>query len=401
MPTELEELVDFLHHGNTQIRQIAIENLVGYSTSQPSIFNAGQFTPVKDLKLLIRDYPPISNNALTILINLSDDREVLQSLATDDEFLESLLLRMSNPKEPNANLIAMLIANLAKSDDLKRIFSISRDVPNSLSSSKNAMDQLMDCFVKGAEGRYNEAADYDYLAYFFADIAKHPEGRSYFTSIREYDSVIPITKLIVFTEHKSNVRRKGVASTIKNTTFAIPSHPLLLSESEVDLLPYIVLPLMGAEDYSEEDSAHLPSSLQLLAADKTRDSDSAILITHLETLLLLTTTRAGRDHLREQVRVYPIVRELHLAIEDEDVREACDRLVQVLLRDEEDDGAGAVRDEGEGVGLVGDDEGRKEGVNTATAPATAPAAGTADGLHHYDVDDNDEDDEDEKITEIF
>ncbi|KAI4115322.1 MAG: hypothetical protein LQ341_007742 [Variospora aurantia] len=55
-PTELEELVEFLHHGNTQIRQIAAENLVPYSKTQPSIFKNGQLTPIKDLKLLVKDY---------------------------------------------------------------------------------------------------------------------------------------------------------------------------------------------------------------------------------------------------------------------------------------------------------------------------------------------------------
>lgn len=76
MYSNLKQLVEFLHHGNTQIRQIgerallrpdvecllrtvstpATENLVGYSTSQPSIFKAGHLTPIKDLKLLVKDY---------------------------------------------------------------------------------------------------------------------------------------------------------------------------------------------------------------------------------------------------------------------------------------------------------------------------------------------------------
>ncbi|KAI9760147.1 MAG: hypothetical protein M4579_001867 [Chaenotheca gracillima] len=341
MPTELEELVEFLHHGNTQIRQVAVENLVGFSTSQPAIFKTGQLTPIKDLKLLIRDYAPISQNALTILINLSDDKEILENLAKDDTMLESLLLRITNDKEPSANLLAMLLANLAKSDDFKRILTLQREVPKSLSSSKNAMDQLMDCFVKGAQGSYNKEADYDYLAYFFADIAKHPEGREYFTTAQAYDDVIPISKIVVFTEHKSHIRRKGVASTIKNVAFSIPFHPTLLSESEVDLLPYVLLPLMGPEDYPEEESATFPATLQLLPPDKTRDPDLSILTTHLETLLLLTSTREVRHLLREEVKIYPIIRECHLNVEDDGVREGSDRLVQVLLRDEEDEGPDA------------------------------------------------------------
>ena len=75
-------------------------------------------------------------------------------------------------KEPNANDAAMLLANLTKSDALKKILTLERTVPKGLSTSNNAMDQLMDCFVKGAGGTYNKHADYDYLSYLFADIAK-------------------------------------------------------------------------------------------------------------------------------------------------------------------------------------------------------------------------------------
>jgi hypothetical protein len=50
---------------------------------------------VKDLKLLIKDYAPIARHALTILVNISEDGEVLKSLAEDDAFLESLLRRVT------------------------------------------------------------------------------------------------------------------------------------------------------------------------------------------------------------------------------------------------------------------------------------------------------------------
>ena len=111
----------------------AVENLVHYSQAQPAIFKLGQLTPVKDLKLLIRDYAvcqdssffwfdaktasafkqvwfyierillsdsarwmqPIAKNALTILINISSDADVLKSLAEDNVFLEWVLLRIT------------------------------------------------------------------------------------------------------------------------------------------------------------------------------------------------------------------------------------------------------------------------------------------------------------------
>src|SRR5437016_5561694 len=77
-----------------------------------------------------------------------------------------------NSKEPTANLISMLLSNLAKHDSLKRILTLKRDVPKQLTTSKQALDQLMDCFVRGAEGRWDKEADFDYLSYLFADVAK-------------------------------------------------------------------------------------------------------------------------------------------------------------------------------------------------------------------------------------
>lgn len=230
-----------------------------------------------------------------------------------------------------------MLANLTKADDLKKLITSKRKIPDSVSSSPNAMDQLMDCFVKGAEGTLNKSANFDYLSYFFADMSKSEEGRAYFTSRQDYDGVVPVTKLTVFTEHKSSIRRRGVASTIKNVAFDIPFHPTLFSEDEANLLPYILLPIMGPEEFSEEESMAMLPDLQLLPPDKQRDSDNGIVTTHLETLLLLTTTREGRDIMRE-IKVYPIIRECHLHVEDEGVREACDRLVQVLMRDEEGEG---------------------------------------------------------------
>lgn len=245
----------------------------------------------------------------------------------------------------------MLFANLAKSTHVTKLHTLKRAAPDSVSTSQNAFDQLMDCFVKGAEGGLNKNANYDYLSYFFADMSQSETGRAYFTSRQEYDGVVPITKLTVFTEHKSDIRRKGVASTIKNVAFDVSSHPMLFAEDGANLLPYLLLPIAGPEEFPDEESMDMLPDLQLLPPDKKRDSDLSIITTHLETLLLLTTTREGRDRMRE-VKVYPVIRECHLHVEDEDVREACDRLVQVLMRDEEGEGAKTDEELGKAQGQI-------------------------------------------------
>ncbi|OTB06362.1 hypothetical protein M426DRAFT_319097 [Hypoxylon sp. CI-4A] len=229
----------------------------------------------------------------------------------------------------------MLLANLAKWDSLKRVLEKKQSPPDELKSNDLVLNQLVDLFVKGADGTYNKNADFDHLAYLFADLTKHAEIRHYFVRKQDYDSAIPITKLKVFTEYKSDVRRKGVASTIKNVAFDVPSHPLFLSEDDINILPYVLLPIMGNEEYDEDEMLSMLPDLQLLPPDKQRDSDPHIVQTHVETLLLLSSTREGRDQMRE-VKVYPIIRETHLRVNNEGVRDACERLVQVLMRDEAD-----------------------------------------------------------------
>ena len=240
----------------------------------------------------------------------------------------------------------MLIANLAKSSGITKLLTLKREVPKNLSTSPVAIDQLLDCFVKGAAGSYNKDADYDYLSYLFADLAKHEGGRKHFLAPRKEDSdIVPLIKLIVFTEHKSTIRRRGVANTIKNVCFDVSSHKQLLQSEDdggIGLLPYVFLPLMGSEEYSEEDTDGMLDECQLLPPDKEREKQADIICTHLESLLLLTTEKESRSRLRE-VKVYPIIRELHLHVDDEDVREGCDRLVQVLMREEEGEVGGQPR----------------------------------------------------------
>ena len=117
---------------------------------------------------------------------------MLRVLATDDEFLEALLARITvrawlsrrprsitssqgpqNPNEHNADLMAMLLANLAKADEIKGVLTRTGGRPlEPLSTSENVMDQLVDCFVKGADAGFNKTTNFEYLAYFFADLAK-------------------------------------------------------------------------------------------------------------------------------------------------------------------------------------------------------------------------------------
>jgi hypothetical protein len=62
----------------------------------------------------------------------------------------------------------------------------------------------------------------------------------------------------------------------------------------------------------------MPPEIQLLSPDKTREPDDAIRLIHVESLLLLGTTFAGREHMRSK-NVYRVVQMLHKAEKDEQV----------------------------------------------------------------------------------
>lgn len=344
MPTQLEELVSFLHSPQPAVRQIALDNLVGFSTGpSASIFKYDNYRALDDLKVLMKEKSrTLVQQSATVLANLCDDAVMRKKLADDKEFLEYLTWKICDLGNTSSDIMCILLSNLSKEDSITYVFEIVRedndkDLPpldKDVFKSKRVIDCLMDCFVKGYDRELNKFANYDYLSYFFADVSRFKIGRTYFIETQEYDGVVPISKLLVFTEkYDSKTRREGVASTIKNSLFDSETHERILTDEEINLLPYILLPIASAKDseIDEEDMFNLPDELQLLAEDKTRDPVPSIVCTHLESILLLCTTKAAREFMRSK-SVYPLIRELHKNVEDEDIGELCYRIVNMLMR---------------------------------------------------------------------
>lgn len=345
MSSHLEELVTFLHSPQPPARQLALENVVPFANNEHSyLFKADNYTPISDLKTLSKDKTErTAQLSFSCLINLCDDKDILDTLASDASYVRYVATCVVQPNQYNADLCCMLLTNLAKVGTMAEVFSWTVDTSawdsqsNPFKSNK-LIDCLVDCFVLGSDRKLNKFANFDFLAFFFADVSKFLQGRKYFTTRQEYDGLVPLSKLIPFTECESTFRRTGVASTIKNALFEIDSHERLVMENDdpdsVNLLPHILLPLAGPEDLREDEMFALPDELQLLPPDKKRDPDNNILKTYVESLLLLCTTRTLREYLREK-GVYGLIRALHEATEDEDLQDVCDRLVQMLMRDEE------------------------------------------------------------------
>ena len=108
----------------------------------------------------------------------------------------------------------------------------------------------------------------------------------------------------------------------------------------IDALQYILLPLAGPDEFDLETQEQLPEALQFLPPTKEREQNGTYRLTHVETLLLLCTTRSGREHLRTH-GVYEIVRALHEQETNDAVSEHVERLVNLLKRAE---GPGTAQD---------------------------------------------------------
>ena len=101
----------------------------------------------------------------------------------------------------------------------------------------------------------------------------------------------------------------------------------------VDVLPWVMAPLMGPEEYEIEDMEKLPPTLQFLPPEKKREQDPVLRMMCVEILLLLATTFTGRQTMRER-GVYLVVRECHKVETDQAIKDAIERLVSLIQGEE-------------------------------------------------------------------
>ncbi|ORX78558.1 DUF383/DUF384 domain-containing protein [Basidiobolus meristosporus CBS 931.73] len=336
MEEQFLELTTFLNDPKAEVRQLAVKHVLSFTTKDSGylpLFKKHGPQVIGDLKKLCREPTLVAHDALSALINLTSDQEIIEYL-NDMGFIKLLVLIIIIPKSILADLACMLLANISKSESVcAKLMEATSTPVDSLTKSHRVIDQLAEIFVKGYERKYNTNAEFHFLASVFANITTIPPGRNFFIDKSEADNEAPLSKITCFTEDKHVIRRGGVISTIKNCCFATARHMELLDEEQINVLPSILLPLCGPEEFDLDDMDGMPEEVQLLPESKKREADPHLRRILLEALVLLTTTREGRDILRAK-KVYPIVREAHLAEQDSEIQEVADRIVQMIMRDE-------------------------------------------------------------------
>ncbi|XP_064835962.1 protein HGH1 homolog [Oncorhynchus masou masou] len=254
------------------------------------------------------------------LINLSADETMHQPLIKDLDFLPMLYKNLLDPEFMFADRICTILTNLS------RHVKTCKEVFKAMQKQEIGLAQIVDIFC--TEG-YNKQASLHYLGPLLSNLTQLPETRHF---ILDKERCV-VQRLLPYTQYQaSTIRRGGVIGTLRNCCFDHAHHEWLLSEA-VDILPYLLLPLAGPEELSDEENEGLPVDLQYLPEDKEREEDPDIRKMLIETMILLTATKVGRQILKAK-NVYAIMREFHNWEKEPHVAAACEKLIQVLIGDE-------------------------------------------------------------------
>lgn len=281
----------------------------------------------------------IAKDALLSLINISGDDNGAKALllisetskndvadGPVDNIINVCIKFILDKDNSLADLCCMLLANLTRPESsVDRIVSV-------LEKANYNWDKIIHAFAYA--NTYNtKGANLHYLGSVLSNLSQSKIVRSRLTDKKQ-----PIIhKLLPFTEYKDSiVRRGGVVGTLKNCCFDIENHMWLLSP-EVDLLSHFLLPLAGPEEFDDEDNDKLPLDLQYLPETKTRERDPDIRIMLLEALCQLCATRKVREILREK-NTYVILREYHKWETDKAALLACENVIDILIKTEEEIG---------------------------------------------------------------
>nr|CAI5858170.1 unnamed protein product [Callosobruchus analis] len=338
MTEALKELTKFLELGaRSDLKSVAVDHVLGLSADKEglrTITSVPQIL-VSLIALLNDKFKPVSKEASLALVNITaDEKGALEVFNVDLEsycpklqcppknIVIQTLDNILNPESHIADECCMILSNLS------RFQHLTEKIIDMIETNDKSFDEIINIFTKT---QYNKhGCKLHYLGPVLANLSQTCRARK---MILDKTRCV-IQRLLPFTEHENPVRRRGVAGTLKNCCFEDDFHEWLLGE-DVDILPRLLLPLAGNEEFDEEDNEKLPLELQYLPDDKKREEDPDIRCILLEAITHLVAKRPNREFVRDK-NTYVILRELHKWETDDEARAACENLVDILIRTEDE-----------------------------------------------------------------
>lgn len=329
MADQINELVQFLKlDTKTEVKDEALNLLLGLSATEEYVTSLVRNTKIIQsvLQLTEDKNVKISKSALLFFINVTTTEVGVKELlkyknSNDKSVLCNFIGYVLDSNKLNADAACMILSNVTRVEE-ELDLCVDEFLPR--------IDSILNAFTNN---NYNKNCNLHYLGPVFCNLTRSCRIRSWLT-----DTDPPfLLKILPFCNYNESVIRKGGAvGVVRNLCFATDLHEMLLSE-KMDLLAYILEPLIGGEDYDEDEMEKLPISLQYLPKTKQRESDVDIRKMILDILCKLCTKRVCREILREN-GVYYVLREYHKWEKEAAVLLACENVVDILIRKEDEIG---------------------------------------------------------------
>ncbi|KAF2882791.1 hypothetical protein ILUMI_23303 [Ignelater luminosus] len=350
MEKQIQEIIPFLSQDDRpDIQFITLQNILALSGNAEclKLMNQQEELLITLLSLLKHSNVNIAKNSALILVNISADingadalLKLNNSINKNDLLKErfhvgdpiwSILKSILDSENVLADPCCMVLSNLTRP---KQFLELVLDL---IEKCEITYEQIVNVFTKN---KYNQKGqNLYYLGPVLSNLSQSARVRKY---ILNKDKCV-VQRLLPFTEFEDSViKRGGVIGTLRNCCFETEYHEWLLSD-EVDILPRLLLPLADNTEFDEEDNDKLPSELQFLPDDKTREGDPDIRCMLLEAITQLCALRKNRESIRSK-NTYVILRELHKWEKDKKSLLACENLVDILIRTEEEIGEDNLKD---------------------------------------------------------
>ncbi|CAG5129569.1 unnamed protein product [Candidula unifasciata] len=327
-----KELLPFLSkEAREDVKSIAVRyflEMTGTEEGKDFISEGNAFIPAI-MSLTSDQDQDVARDSYLALVNLSSDDAIAWKLMHINgglEFMLEVLQRVLKPDFALADEASSIIANVTRLPDCAKALAehiLSDNATVTLEKIVNALCQI----------NFNKKATLNYLSLILSNLTQVPNIRRI---IMDKDRCI-IQKLLPFTDYAESVKRRcGIVGALKNCCFEYDYHSWLLSE-DVDILSKLLLPLAGGEEFDEDEMEKLPLDLQYLPPDKKREEDSEIRTMLIDAITQLCSTKQGRLLVKEK-NAYVILRELHKWEKDPKAKLACQKLCELLISDEPEQG---------------------------------------------------------------
>lgn len=313
-----EDLFNIIQNPNLKLdaRILGFQSLLGLSGTSDGILKIISFK--KYVPFLVKYIEETNGNEETLnlaykcVINISTVQEGVTALLNSEDLIISLLNRICDINYKYIKDICSILSNVSRFDDIL--------LQNDCFSDAELLNKILKAFMS----KQSEIKEkYKFLALYFANLSGYPSRRKLMLENENFIEFI----FQSYNTSDTNVRRIGVALSLRNLCSEQSSHVMLL---EKGILPVLLLPLMGSEEYEEENMEKLPVECQYLEDTKEREILPIIRRALVQALSLLCYSRRGWEYLKDH-SVYYVIRELHVWEADFDTKEAIETLVGFLL----------------------------------------------------------------------